>query len=111
MFWILVACAGVQTAVVTDIRGKQVDPNTLMCKSIGEIADFSGGNAILSKQRTKRIKGEDILAAAKDMGATHIRWTDYGRRGTAVEQSGEAYRCVFHTKEFKKSFAANVGVE
>ncbi|MFV2058553.1 MAG: hypothetical protein ACC707_18980 [Thiohalomonadales bacterium] len=105
---LLVACETFKPDVVTDIRGKPVDPETLMCKSVDEIGGFSGGNAIVSKRRAKRVEGDDILALAKELGATHIRWTDYGRRGTSLKQSGEAYRCVFRTRAFRKNFATNI---
>lgn len=103
----LIACSTISGDIVTDIRGKAVNPETLMCKSIGEIGEFSGGNAMLSNERTNRVGGEDILAAAKKMGATHIRWTNLGKKGQITSGSGEAYRCIFHTKEFRKDFAAN----
>ena len=93
--------------MVTDIRGKIVNPNTLMCKSIGEIGDFSGGNAILSNERTNQVRSDDLLVEAKKMGATHVRWRNLGKKGNVGLPSGEAYRCIFHTKEFRKSFAAN----
>ena len=103
----LFACSTSSRNIVTDIRGKAVNPDTLMCKSIGEIGEFSGGNAILSVERTNRVGGEDILAVAKKMGATHIRWTNLGKKGEITSGSGEAYRCIFRTKEFRKGFAAN----